>query len=106
MIELEQKDFALRLARLREKKGVSARDMSLSIGQNPGYINNIETGKSKPSLDGIYYICEYLGITPSEFFDPHSANPSKLNAIVSDMKKLNDRQLDTIADLVKDLIKQ
>ena len=52
---MDEKDFAIRLARLREKKGVSARDMSLSIGQNPGYINNIETGKSKPSLDGFFY---------------------------------------------------
>ena len=60
---MDEKDFAMRLARLREKKGVSARDMSLSIGQNPGYINNIETGKSKPSLDGIFYICEYLGVS-------------------------------------------
>ena len=51
---MEEKDFSLRLARLREKKGVSARDMSLSIGQNPGYINNIETGKSMPSLTGIF----------------------------------------------------
>ena len=46
---MDEKDFAIRLARLREKKGVSARDMSLSIGQNPGYINSIETGKFKPS---------------------------------------------------------
>mgnify|MGYP003310420832 CR=1 FL=1 len=58
-----------RLAELRIQKGVSARDMSLSIGQNPGYINNIESGKAMPSLNGLYYICEYLGITPSEFFD-------------------------------------
>lgn len=103
---MDEKDVALRLARLREKKGVSARDMSLSIGQNPGYINNIETGKSKPSLDGIFFICEYLGITPSEFFDTGSENPSKLNTIVQDMKKLNDQQLDTIASLVKDLTKR
>lgn len=103
---MDEKDFAIRLARLREKKGVSARDMSLSIGQNPGYINNIETGKSKPSLEGIFFICEYLGVTPSEFFDMDSSNPSKLDAIVKDMKKLNDKQLDTIATLVKDLIKK
>jgi len=103
---MDDKDFAIRLARLREKKGVSARDMSLSIGQNPGYINNIETGKSKPSLEGIFFICEYLGVTPSEFFDIQSSNPSKLDAIVNDLKKLNDRQLDTIAALVKDLIKK
>ena len=79
---MEEKDFSLRLARLREKKGVSARDMSLSIGQNPGYINNIETGKSMPSLTGIFYICEYLGVTPSEFFDLESTNPGKIDAIV------------------------
>lgn len=39
---MTEKDFSLRLAKLREEKGVSARDMSLSMGQNPGYINNIE----------------------------------------------------------------
>ena len=50
---MDEKDFSLRLAQLREKKGVSARDMSLSMGQNPGYINNIESGKSMPSLTGI-----------------------------------------------------
>jgi len=103
---MDEKDFAIRLARLREKKGVSARDMSLSIGQNPGYINNIETGKAKPSLDGIFFICEYLGVTPSEFFDMESSNPSKLDSIIKDMKKLNDQQLETISILVKDLIKR
>ena len=103
---MEEKDFSLRLARLREKKGVSARDMSLSIGQNPGYINNIETGKSMPSLTGIFYICEYLGVTPSEFFDLESTNPVKIDAIVQDMKHLDDAQLDTIAALVKGLRKK
>ena len=101
---MEEKDFALRLATLRTKKGVSARDMNLSIGQNPGYINNIESGKSSPSLAGIFYICEYLGITPSEFFDIDVENPEKLKGIIEDLKRLNDKQLDTIATLVKDLI--
>ena len=56
---MDEKDFALRLAQLREKKNVSAREMSLAIGQNPGYINNIESGKSLPSLPGVFYICDY-----------------------------------------------
>lgn len=102
---MEKKDIALRIAQLRTKKGVSARDMSLSIGQNPGYINNIETGKSNPSLDGIIYICDYLDITLCEFFDVDSKNPAKLDAIIKDLKKLDDKQLDTIATLVKGLTK-
>ena len=59
-------NFALRISKLRTQKGVSARDMSLSIGQNAGYIKNIETGKALPSMTSFFYICEYLGITPQE----------------------------------------
>lgn len=102
---MDEKDFSLRLAQLREKKGVSARDMSLSMGQNPGYINNIESGKSMPSLSGIFYICEYLGITPAEFFDIESKCPSKLNDITANLKRLDDRQLDMISALIKDIVK-
>ena len=100
---MEEKDIALRLAQLREKKGVSARDMSLSMGQNPGYINNIESGKSLPSVTGMIYICDYLGITLSEFFDFESKNPTKLDEIIQNLKHLDDKQLDTISILVKDL---
>lgn len=100
---MDEKDFAQRLAQLRAKKGVSARDMSLSMGQNPGYINNIENGKSSPSLTGIFYICDYLGITPAEFFDIDAENPTRLKAIIEDLKHLDDRQLETISTLVKDI---
>lgn len=100
---MDMKDFALRLSMLREKKNVSARDMSLSIGQNPSYIFNIEACKSKPSMTGFFYICEYLKITPSEFFDMESENPEKINDIVKELKRLNSKQLDTIANLIKEI---
>ena len=102
---MDERDFSLRLAQLREKKGVSARDMSLSMGQNPGYINNIESGKSMPSLVGIFYICDYLGITVRDFFDMDVHNPGKLSQIISDLKRLDDRQLDALALLIQDLAK-
>lgn len=102
---MDEKDFSLRLAQLREKKGVSARDMSLSIGQNPGYINNIESGKSMPSLSGIFYICEYLGISPSDFFDMDNQNPTKLLEVISDLKRLNDKQLAAVSMIVKEIIR-
>lgn len=53
-----------RIARLRTQKGVGARDMSLSLGQNGNYINQIENKKALPSLQGLFYICEYLHMTP------------------------------------------
>lgn len=102
---MTEKDFSLRLARLRSEKGVSARDMSLSMGQNPGYINNIESGKSMPSLSGIFYICEYLGITPKDFFDMDSTNPSKAKELFDIAKTLSDEQLDNLISLAKGLKK-
>ena len=102
---MEVKDFSLRLAKLRTQKGLSAREMSLQMGQNPGYINNIETGKSLPSLSGILYICDFLGISPCEFFDFDASCPTKLHVIIEDLKHLDDAQLDNIAALVKGLRK-
>ena len=102
---MTEKDFSLRLAKLREEKGVSARDMSLSMGQNPGYIHNIESGKSMPSLSGIFYICEYLGITPKDFFDTDTASPSKANELYAIAKGLSNEQLDNLIALAKGLRK-
>ena len=102
----DEKEFSLRLAKLRAKKGVSARVMCLSIGQNPGYINNIETGKSMPSLTGIFYICDYLGISPAEFFDTSSDNPARLKELTGYLKQLDDSQLENVTAIVKGLIRK
>ena len=99
-------EFPLRLAQLRNKKGVSARDMSLSIEQNHAYINNIESGKALPSMTIFFYICEYLNITPADFFDTNSKNPVKLKNLIEDLKHLDDRQLESISEIVKGLVKQ
>ena len=48
--------FRQRLAQLREQKGVSARDMSLTLGQSESYINKIENGKAFPSMHLFFYI--------------------------------------------------
>ena len=102
---MEEKNFGLRLSRLRAQKGVSAREMSLCIGQNPGYINSIETGKSLPSMAVFFFICEYLGVTPYEFFDEGSKYPESISSIVKDLQHLDERQLTMIAGLVRDLSK-
>ena len=100
---MNEKEFALRLAKLRQLRGVSARDMSLSMGQNHGYINNIETGKVMPSLTGFFYICEYLQVTPSEFFDTDSNDQEQIRTIAKDLKKLSPSQLASVADIVHGL---
>ena len=103
---MQEQIFRERLAILREKKGVSARDMSLSIGQNPGYINRIESGKALPSLSGFFYICEYLGLTPAEFFDTDTIDPERLTELIAELKKLDSSQLQSIASIVREFNKR
>ena len=71
--------FSKRLAELRHEKGVSAREMSLSLGQSESYINKIENNYAMPSMSGFFYICEYLDITPQEFFDFETARQDGAN---------------------------
>lgn len=100
-----EEQFATRLYQLRTQKGVSARDMSLSIGQNPGYINNIETGKSLPSMAAFFFICEYLNITPQEFFDTTSRSPVELSKLIENVKKLPQEQFEHISAIISYLAK-
>lgn len=95
--------FAERLAELRIKKGVSARDMSLSIGQGSGYINNIENGHNLPSMSAFFYICDYLEIEPSDFFDISNNNPVELNDLISAMKTMDTSKINAIATIIEQM---
>ena len=98
--------FSDRLSQLRLKKGVSARDMSLSIGQNAGYINNIENGKALPSMSSFFFICEYLKISPQEFFDTASGQPENLRELINNLKQLDPLYLKSISTLVEGLVRK
>ena len=92
-----------RLAKLRMQKGVSARDMSLSLGQANNYINNVENKKTLPSMQSFFYICEYLGVTPQEFFDEGNPNPIALNEFIAEAKKLDSKAMSYILGIMKEL---
>lgn len=95
--------FADRLTQLRLEKGVSARDMSLSLGQSESYINKIENRRTMPSMAGFFYICEYLEIAPQDFFDTQTISPTKAAEIMQEIGKLTPDKADHILQVIKDL---
>ena len=95
--------FVERLTSLRNQKNVSAREMSLALGQNGSYINRIENKQAFPSMQAFFYICEYLQISPKDFFDTDNPAPGKIYQIMEECKKLDDMQLDTVIAVVKGL---
>lgn len=100
---MEKEQFARRLVELRQAKNISARDMSLSLGQSAGYINNIENGVNLPSMGMFFYICDYLGVSPEEFFRVETADPVRLRTLCEKMQRLNNHQLELVEQLVQEM---
>lgn len=98
-------DFvASKVIQLRKQKKISAREMSLAIGQNVNYINRIEKKLSLPSLQGLFYICEYCNISPKEFFEDTTTPlpiSYKLQNALEILSKLDDEQLELVLSVAK-----
>lgn len=79
-----------RISVLRTKKNVSEYRMSTDLGHSKSYMQSISSGRSVPSLGEFLYICEYLGVTPKEFFDEEMKEPQlvrKLNQLIRNMSE-------------------
>ena len=77
--------------------------MSLAVGQSKGYINNIENGHNFPKMGIFFYICDYLGVTPKEFFDVESQDPGRISQISEKLKGLTDEQLSLIEAMIDNM---
>ena len=93
--------FAKRLYQLRSQRSVSAREMSLAIGQNDSYINRIENKKAFPSMQVFFSICNYLHVTPTGFFDGGDERSEHTTMIMDNINSLPDEKLRLVEDMLK-----
>ena len=103
---VDEKFFARRLTSLRIEKGVSEYKMSLDMGRNSGYINAIANCKSLPSMGEFLYMCDYLGVTPSEFFDEKFEGELKYKELDRIAKELSDEDFELLMLFAKRLDKE
>ena len=100
-----EEQFSERLSQLRVNKGVSARDMSLSLGQSAAYINKIENRRALPSMTVFFYICDYFGITPEQFFSFDTALTPEVLDTAQKIQSLNPLDREHLIALVDALYK-
>ena len=103
MIKIDEKYIKQKIAKLRTDRNISARDLSLRLGQSTGYINTIENGKSLPSMSMFLYICDFFGISPKDFFDEGNDYPSIINDIAEECKRLDKKSLQSILSVAKNM---
>jgi len=92
-----------RITQLRLQKGVSEYQMSYDLGHSRGYINNISSGKTLPSMSEFLAICEYFSITPSDFFNENISSPTLFHSIFTELDQLNEEDLLLVHSLVRRL---
>ena len=63
-----ENDYRERLKKLMLDNNITARELSLSLGYNEGYISRILKGKIDPSFKSMMDTMLYFDISPAEFF--------------------------------------
>lgn len=89
-----------RITHLRMQKNVSEYKMSLDLGHSKSYIQSIASGRALPSMSEFLYICDYLDVSPKDFFDPELKDPVLLEQAVSSMKELSNPNLRLLISII------
>lgn len=90
-----------RYAAIRLAHGISARKLSLELGQSTEYINQIESGKCMPSVEGLINFCNYFGITVGELFTEDWNFPVEYANIIRELNKMDVLAINQIYELLK-----
>lgn len=97
-------NFGLQLAKIRNDRGISARQLSLELGYNKNYIYSIESGRNFPTMEGFFEICQYLQIDPGNFFRS-TQERFFFSYFIDILEKLEEEQLKHLYLLAEDLAK-
>ena len=94
-----------RITQLRLSKGVSEYQMSYDLGHSRSYIYKISSGKALPPMADFLAICDYLGVTPSQFFEETTDDPILLRSAIDELRKVSKDDLMMIITLARRLSK-
>lgn len=78
--------------------------MSLALGQNETFINKIETGRSSTTISSFLNICDYLRVSPSDFFNTEiKSSAGDAQEMTRLFRSLSPRQSKYMLELLRDL---
>ena len=93
-----------RITNLRMQKGISEYTLSKHIGKCNNYINKVSSGKLIPTIKTLYAICEYFGITLSQFFQEEDpADSLTASQILTILPDLSEDQLQSLLVITKSM---
>jgi transcriptional regulator with XRE-family HTH domain len=90
-----------RIRELREQKGVNEYNMSLDLSKSKGYIQNIMACRALPTIAEFLRICNYLGVTPKQFFDKEDNYPVLINQAIGIIRSFDKEGVKTALGILE-----
>lgn len=98
---MDRQYVQVRIARIRNAHKISARRLSLELGQSTEYINQIENGNALPSLEGLFNFCDYFNMSLGEFFEDRFNFPVEYSNIIEELNKMDSIAVNQVYELLK-----
>ena len=80
MKELDLSGIGEKISKIRKEKGLTLKDMVEYTGLSAGYLSNLETGKTSPTLENLHMVTSSLGIDLIELLTSEGRKKQVLRA--------------------------
>lgn len=90
---MTEKEIRDRITKLRMDRNLSENRLSTDLGQSISYIQSITSGRALPSLKALMNICEYFGVSMSEFFEERLPSASE-RTLRREIEELTDEDIE------------
>lgn len=90
-----------RIGYFRNKKNLSARELSLRIGKSDTYINQVENKNFRISLPVLFEIIDALEVSCAEFFSDNYKSFQQDKEILDVLRSLSPERKNSFLDLMK-----
>lgn len=88
-----------KITKLRMERNLSEYQLSTDIGRSKTYIQAISSGKTLPSFNAFFDLCEYFDMTPAEFFTESDISAQQ-RRIQKKIAKLSSKDMELLEQLI------
>lgn len=81
--------------KIRKKNGMNAKEFAQKLGKRSGILTDWRTGRSSPSLDAIFHVCELFNCTFYDIFPSNSFSSAHSNNIENEFSYNDENTIGT-----------
>lgn len=97
-------NYGEKIKSYRMNLGLTQNQVAADMNVTPGYISNVENGRTAMSLRFLIYFAKIMGVTLDELvgdLEPNYASTSLDNALMSEISKMSEAEKEKLLKTIK-----